>query len=164
MNKISNLIFKSWMCGTAIIFFIPPVALLPLYFGRPTLPVIVIGLVISYFWFAFAIRQFYVYEDGVKISFPLRFKPIYKKREIFISYSEIKEVHFHSGRVERIQILLFRKCDFLWLKRNDTFFLWLDVRRKKRNAIIRFIKTKDIKIIVKPSWAISDVENNLHNQ
>ncbi|HOF15791.1 MAG TPA: hypothetical protein PLF32_03120 [Bacteroidales bacterium] len=154
-NKKQNLIFKSWMCETAIIFFILPVALLPLYFGKPTLLVVIIILIIGYFWFAFAIRLFYVYEDGIEIFFPLRFKPIYKKRKNFISYSEIKEIHLHSVRIERIQIILFRKCNFLWFKKNDTFFLWLDARRKKRNAILRFFKTKGIKIIVKPSWAIT---------
>ncbi len=146
-------IFKSVMCETTLILYVPTIALIPLSFGIPPIHIIIIILIISYIWLAYTIRLFYVYDNGVKIVFPLRFKPIYKSREIFISYDEIKEIRLFVDRVETIRIISFRKYNFFRLIKNHTFFLWLDARLKKRNAILNFFKTKNIKIIIKPSWA-----------
>jgi len=156
-TKTKNPIFKSRMYATAFICFMAVAIPAPVFyegvFGKPTLLVIIPILGISYFWFAFAIRVFYIYEDGVKIFFPLRFKPLYKKREIFIPYSEMAKINFYNLHFyEHIQIVLLPKCIFLGFKIKKKFSLWLDAKLEKRNAIMRFLIEKGVKIVVRPSW------------
>lgn len=141
------------MYATAFICFMSAAIPAPIFyeriFGKPTLLAIILILATSYFWFAFTIRIFYVYEDGVKIFFPLRLI----KREIFISYSEMAKINFYNlNFYEHIQIILLPQRVFLGIKIKKKFSLWLDARLKKRNAIMRFLKEKGVKIMVRPSW------------
>lgn len=147
-NNNSSHIFKFWMCIDSILLFCFPCV--TLFFIKSIFEGILVLLILGYLWFAFTIRIFYVYEEGIKIVFPLRFKFTYIKRNIFIPYSEIKKVILCNGRIEEIRIVLFKERNFFGKKINDYFFFWLDIRIKKRNKLLSFFKEKGIELIIKP--------------
>ncbi len=147
MKDSKEPIFKMVMIFTPMMFY-----LISLSWCLIDLPILClfIPILYGYFWFAYAIRILKVYDNGIEIFFPLRFKPIYKKRKIFLEYKEIRKIIVSFGRSEETRIVLSHKRRFFGIEKDDFYLLWLDVKKRKRNRFLTFMREQNIPIIFKP--------------
>ena len=145
-----KLIFKHWMLLDTILIFCFPCLVL---FLTNSVFVIIILIFLGCFWFGFSIRTLCIYDQEIRIFFPLRFKLFFLKREKIIPYSDIKEIILYHGRVEEVRIILSNEYNIL--KKERYFFFWLDIRADKREKLLSFFREKDIKVIIKPKHLIS---------
>ncbi len=133
------------MLWDAILLFCFPCLVLYL---ENSIYTILILITLGIIWFSYSIRILFVYDDLIKITYPLRFILKRKFKEKTIYYTDISNVKFYRGRIETF--VFYVKDKRSHKDKPKRYFLWLDVGKRKRDELVKYLLSKDIEVTNKP--------------